>query len=259
MHLTPPTLDQLDRLRREIERTCRAVAPADLAGRPLYVVFASQLATETAGDHLYGCTLHSLHLIARPHLDAWEGRGPAFMVNDRAIFADAATLNAGRPTPTSVDFVATCRAIAMHEFAHLLERGCHRGPAPAPAVLREIRDVFCSASEGRDATAAEPLPVAIDRDHGPAWIRLAIHATWRANRHAGGHGCFASYEDVTGNAGRGLSPTWDYREALAGEPERMAAASFAEILAAPAPDAFTTLWESDVARLIAAASAAAAA
>ncbi len=243
----PPTLQRLDRLRKNIEAECRAIAPADLAGRPLYVVLGSQLAAETAGDRLYGCTLNSLDLIARPHLDVWHGRGPAFLINDRAIFADTLTLHpyAVRSAILNI-FERTCREIAIHEFSHILERGTARGEAPSPAIMAAVRSEFCRASEGTDATATAPR---IDLQHGPRWIRLVVHAVHRANSNGGR--CLA-LENVAGNIGRGLSPASHYAMSLADEPERMADRRFSEIVAMPVPRTFDALWASDVEILTAA-------
>jgi hypothetical protein len=246
---TAPTLAELDTLRREIERTCRAVAPKDLAGRPLYVVWASQLATETAGDHLYGCTIHSLDLISKPHIDVWEGRGPAFMLNDRAMFADAASCSQN-PNVIRYFFEQTCWETAIHEWAHILQYGTERGKAPSPQMIEEVRLLFCSASEG--TAEAEP-PTLLDHVHGPEWIRIALHATWRADQH---RGRAIGFEDVTNTLDRGLSSARQYLRALDNEPARMADRSFAEIVSTEPPAAFTDLWNKDAARIIAATQAA---
>jgi hypothetical protein len=236
-----PNILTLDELRRKIERLCRDVAPRDLAGRPLYVLFSSQLSTGIDADH-YGLTVHSLDLVARPHID-WQGRGPAFLINDRAIFADVAAAypKASRSGRLWL-FERQCIATGLHEFAHILERGTTRGEPPSALVMTEVREAF---RKSNDRAISEPA-ASIDLHHGPKWIRAALHILSRVNL----SGPIVFGEDIVGNADRGLSPAHEYFAALEGETERLREATFATIAATPMPPAFAELHRRDSDKLI---------
>src|SRR5205085_2161085 len=90
---------------------------------------------------------------------------------------------------------------------------------------------------------APPRPL-IDPQHDQRWIRATLHVWQRALQ----HGWITDPEDALNNVRAGLSPGWQYLQALADETIRMRHAPVCEILATPEPHAFTELWAQDIAR-----------
>lgn len=242
-----PNRLQLQKMRRDIQTIVSTlIAPNDFASWPLYMVWLSELQTGFDGVTMCGFTIHSLDLIARPYIRNWQGRGPAFAVNDIALTVDANSFlgyRASRPDEARRWFDAAAREIALHEVAHILDRGVERGEPPAPELMEAVRQAINGDVK---ATVSHEPPVHADPFHGPRWMRAALHVTWRHNQRTGR---VVSYESVLTPWNSGLSPAWDYYAALGNEPERMADQTFGEILSSPLPAAFAELWESDIKKL----------
>lgn len=130
----------------------------------------------------------------------------------------------------------------LHETAHLLP---HQPSAEAAALTPpSIADDTITFA----AWAASPSPPADTPrwsygDHGRDFVRIALHLWWRAvcsgEMAEVNHLCAGSLYD--------LSAAHWYLRALGREPYAMREATFAEILATPAPKRFDDLWHDDLA------------
>jgi hypothetical protein len=93
---------------------------------------------------------------------------------------------------------------------------------------------------------AQPRPtVALQpyAGHGASFIRIALHLRHRARE----RGVLILANDLCSGPQYGLSPASAYRAALGDEPTLLAHLTLHEIAATEPPEAFTTLWASDVA------------
>ena len=70
------------------EQLATALAAGDLAGRPLYLLRQSRMATDLGTRHHYAFTHPRADLIYREYITNWLGRGPCAVVNDLAIVED---------------------------------------------------------------------------------------------------------------------------------------------------------------------------
>jgi hypothetical protein len=96
-----------------------------------------------------------------------------------------------------------------------------------------------------DVVATE-APEDIDADlrhHGDRFIRAALHLQYRAKL----AGVATAPSATCLNRELGLSHAGAYQRALGSEPSRFACARLHDLLATPAPEAFTNLWASDLA------------
>jgi hypothetical protein len=253
-----PTADTLDRLRDELESLCRQIAPRELSDRPIYTVWSSSL-VDVASGTVGGCVEPNLDLIARESIgDRWQGRGPAIMLNDHRLWYLAAKAESSREighldARIKFRFEQICRAIAVHEFGHIAEDGFSRPEVTAPErwmqkPLMQFK-VFLRTTE----TVLPPKEKAADqKSHGAAFIRAALHVNHRAMKALDRSNPVAAMELLLDRdfltldlEQYGLSACFKYARALGDEPERMEAATFAEILARPAPAAFTELFNAD--------------
>jgi hypothetical protein len=214
---------------------CEQIAARDLGDTPLYVLPQSALA-RAYGDAgaTYGCWSPSADLYYRDAIgDAWRGRGACVLINDLALREDH-----------DEDFELHFFATALHEFAHVMERG---------VLFRERTDVAPDLVEARMkfesfALALQLAAPPTQREsqaalwaHGGPFVRVCLHLAFRA--------------DVVGErigpallcGGRryGLSHAMRYGLALGQEPMRMRRLTFRDILATPAPKAFRHLWLQD--------------
>jgi hypothetical protein len=226
---------------QKITEVCRAIAARDLGDLPLYIVLESDVKTGLHRGY-GGFTGSRLDLILKDRLGTrWRGRGPAIVMND---FDPEGTQ---LPDHNLFD-------IALHELGHILEIGWlleYRqgdlldGQSIATGFLASLRwDPRDGAERGPDRPTRAFEAEFDFTIHGPAWIRCALHLHWRA----------AQLRRITG-----LTPNttgiihrtrWHsggslYRVALGDEPKQMQAATFAEILATPAPSAFSAIWDQD--------------
>ena len=164
----------------EIETMLRSIVP-DLAGVPLYVVFASELPTrELLPSGARGFAGADLDMALRPFLDShdlWAGRGPAIILDDELIRSDAEILSLGER-----EIELGTMGVGLHEMAHALE---------ADFELEESDDYLKAEVEQQHAADmailsadlwSAPLPKDIPSwfAHESEFIRMALHLQWRA-------------------------------------------------------------------------------
>lgn len=234
----------MKRLAAEAEAMCRAVAP-DVVDGPLYVVLHADLPTELrCGDGPAGCTTRHLDLILRPTLERlgrWRGRGPAMFVDPTAISESLAYRDwSSRRRAFMPIFLGT----VLHELAHILDADLTSGPEPDPALVVFAGLALAAEMNGTNPPTNGPAAAIPWRWHEWRFIRTALHLAHRAS--VLGTGVLPTC--VFDAADYGLSPTWSYVTALAGEPQRMAECDFATILATPPPADFAALWRADFLR-----------
>jgi hypothetical protein len=220
-------------------RLCRALAPADLEGKTLYVVLASEAGgpfTRLMSD-CHGYTSQVLDLQLQPHLEArglWRGRGPAMLLTDQP------------DTPLGRHSLF---ATVVHEFAHVLAVP-HRGilrtlpPEDWPELARPFLDLPTDDAAPEDQFEVEP-PGTNSVHHGAAWIRVCNHLAWRARS----IGFAITSDDLSaGSAFYGLIGSTPYTLALGDEPRLWSERRLWDLLDTPLPPRFARLWEHDHAR-----------
>lgn len=231
----------MKRLRTEAEALCRAVAP-ELAGRPLYVVLASDVYPDAGnGDGPDGCTMRHLDLMLRPTLERlgrWSGRGPAMVLDPRAIARNAERRI--RPARRRA-FAPAAFGVALHETAHVLTAEPGEGE-PSAEYLEAGRAMLTADADGTDKPTNGPGAAVPWRGHEWAFIRAAMHLAHRA----AALGVDLTPRDVFDAEPHGLAPTCRYMAALGDEPDRLAGCDFATIALTPPPVAFAELWLADV-------------
>lgn len=216
------------------EQLWHAIAPRDLGGTPVYVVPVSALPEHFGlAGACHGYTTPSLDLYLQPTLGpGWRGRGAAAVINDIALANDWADAE---------DFELAFLLVALHELAHVLERDQLYRARPDASPERLIHETLVLAQ-----AVAEPEPAAPQtppfQHHGDSFIRTCIHVSYRANH----LNVPARPSGLCAGSRYGLSPAYQYGEALGDEPEQLAEAKFRDILARPLPDAFVQLWNQDV-------------
>ncbi|HPM24196.1 MAG TPA: hypothetical protein PLP66_09845 [Phycisphaerae bacterium] len=231
----------MKRLRTEAEALCRAVAP-ELAGRPLYVVLASDVYADPGnGDGPDGCTMRHLDLMLRPTLERlgrWSGRGPAMVLDPRSIARTAARRI--RPARRRV-FAPAALGVAIHELAHVLTAEPDEAE-PTAEYVKAGRAMLTADADGTETPTNGPGAAVPWRGHEWAFIRAALHLTHRA----AALGVDLTPRDVFDAEPHGLAPTGRYVAALGDEPDRLAGCDFATIARTPPPAAFAELWLADV-------------
>jgi hypothetical protein len=213
---------------KETEILCRAVAPRDLDGLPLYVVAQSQIAHEWGQAWpVCGYTTPGLDLCLAHLIPDYRGRGPCIVVNDFVL----------DPNEPEYDFKST----ALHELAHVLER-------PALFELPSAVTTEGIARVSAVLTAAindeEEMDCAAVNVHGIEFMRAAVHLCYRAAV----NGILISPDDVIGSS-KGASAEWVYEMALGDEPERRASDLFRDILSSDPPAEFNAVWQRDQKRI----------
>ncbi len=226
------TLD-IDALMARAVCLCRAVAPLDLAGAPLYIVRQSRLPEHLGGKAVCdGFTCPRLDLYLREAIGpAWQGRGPCMVIND----TDFGRLDAPD---------AECHMLAtvLHELAHILERP----PVDrAGEDMDEAKLIFESLCVGHAVSRETPPDetAAPFQNHGLRFIRAALHLRHRAQA----AGVLVTLSGCCAGRRYGLSHLNLYRKALGDEPARLAGLAIRDILRTPYPKAFRRLWAADVA------------
>jgi len=224
---------KIEALVAQAESLCRKVAPIDLADRPLYIVMQSQLPDYLSRtDVCEGYTATCLDIFLRDVIGAaWKGRGACIVVND----LDFETMDV-------LDREVVVRWVVLHELAHILELSFPYLTSLdlQPAEWKEEAQLMAeSLVQQVNSNGARPS----HDGHGKEFIRIALHLYHRTV--ALGHDIAAS--QICAGRTYGLSRATEYLAALGDEPERMAQASFREILSAPYPEAFSRLWAADVA------------
>jgi len=194
----------------------------DLADFPLYV-YPQRADRMPAGATAYVTPCNPLW---RSRLEAsgqWQGVGRLVVVNDVLL---------SQP----LDLVGCL----VHEVSHLL-------PPTTPVLIGETTPgafAFCTALESRDAgTPADNWVGASAFHHDAAFCRRLLHVRHRVQR---GLGTVLPFDTL--GVYHGPCHVSIMARVLAGEPQRMETATFAEIDATPAPAAFTWLWEHYTAR-----------
>ncbi len=233
----------MKRLQAEAETLCRAVAP-ELAGRPLYVVFASDVYPSAGnGDGPDGCTMRHLDLMLRPTLERlgrWSGRGPAMLLDPRTIARGAER----RIRPARLRaFTPSAFGVVLHELAHVLTTEPDEAEPSAEYV--QAGQAMLTADVGGTAAPTNGPGAAVPwRWHEWAFIRTALHLAHRA----AALGVDLMPRDVLDAETYGLAPTCRYTAALADEPKRLTGCDFATIARTSPPAAFAELWLTDVRR-----------
>ena len=242
----------LNEVRREVEQLCRDTLPLDLPKTtPLYVCWLSEIPSLQDGGFVLGLAYPYVDLIARDHIgDRWRGRGPGFLLNDRALYAVAVASGANNPVWIRSQFRSNAVYTALHELGHVAEAGFDR----TGEWERSPEVVNCLTDQVKQ-TVVKTTPADFDandqqRQHGPAWIRACCHLFHRAQAHWP-FGVLPSLTPVCDTENYGLSVVRYYRDALGDEPARLAYLSLADVLRSPAPTAFTKLYQHDRARALA--------
>lgn len=230
----------LDELRTEIERLLRAIDPKDLGG-PLYVVFTSDLPVEFTGGYK-GFTLIDLDLVLRPFIAGWRGRGPAMVLDDRRGFEEIDDslpwIDEARRRRYAYHSLAIT---SLHEAAHWFEHAV-LFTDPSPFSIETSREaVRMFAAEGRRADEERTAIRPRYDDHGPEFIRTALHLHARA--------AAAGFEFPVSAV---LPPGYDadrYRLALRAELEQHKHTPLSILRTLPVPSSVVGLFERDLAKL----------
>jgi hypothetical protein len=220
----------------------QSIAPLNFApDDPLYIVFASELPEEfRPRSENFGLTSKWLDLNLQSHLD-WRGRGPAIVLNDLAMRAEAHEAAADDPKLVEQLIRQRLVAVALHEAAHVIDRPADYAQPVSKPVVRFARESVLAFCRGAPSIGL-PYPW---YGHEHAFIRTLLHLVHRAEQHVGQRVplslCFSSdtYE---------LSSPWAYHHALGNEPQRFHQLSLSLVKDLPAPPPFVELFNSDVAR-----------
>jgi len=222
-----------------LEKFLKRLAP-ELGGGPLYVyVPKDSEPIPPATESYLGCTGRRMDLTLRPLLSEWRGRGPAIALNTSAIRQEAKGLADGLGWTEAATFGWRCAMTAIHELGHVLADG----PPPyfdaverPPLTFAEVVRHF-SAPPSRFARSM------------PSWWGHSMHSWGRIVLHlrhrAEALGMYCPATVLIDWRRFGLSSPACYVDRLGDEPERMAGATFEDIKATPAPDAFSELWRMD--------------
>jgi len=245
--------DYLVQFGEQLKVVCRDIAHVDLRDRNLYLIWSLYLADESGCIH--GLQYRSLDLVAQEYLTsigAWEGRGPAILLNDESLAKVVS-----RSTPPAWDdeqrrnrFEDLCTAIALHELAHVADDGFSRGPVPPPRIVAQHKECVmnCISAEA----SAEDLDDAARKCewicHSDRWVRASLHIHHRAVKYGHWPRVFFTPHAMANNAQYGLSDILAYDGAIGDEPSRRIDDSLTDILASEPPAAFTELFKSDEAR-----------
>lgn len=220
---------------------CRAVAPEirDLPGP--YILTVTELwgdAEPERANDCYGWTTHRQDLLHRDYLRSkgrWQGRGPAFVMNDRLLTAD----DYGDTLP------AHFLGISLHEFGHVLHeyldeiRGTDENTVPMESLQAQADWI---ATVQTKVYSPEAHAWVRRRHHHPeTWGRVALHLAHRGRQALGWSKrqlptCLVWRHPEVYHAG-----VWE--EALGSEPADLANLTIAEILERPLPARYMTLCD----------------
>jgi hypothetical protein len=156
-----------DDLREECHRLAMAVAP-ELQEQPLYVLGADELAGLPISASCYGwADTWGRNVHYRDRLgDRWQGVGPVVCLDASEIERDCKNFR-----------MATLQ-VMVHEVAHLVPP---HPQSPLPAEVTEGVRALQLLVMKSNAQATEPPPDAAGFQHGPEFVRAAIHCYVRAN------------------------------------------------------------------------------
>jgi hypothetical protein len=133
------------------------------------------------------------------------------------------------------------RGVLLHEVSHALPlRQPPREYDPTPQQMA----VHLKLTALVDSIADQQRQLKPWDQHEADFIRRCVHLRYRAQR----LGVELPYPAIRfAGYGYSLSSAIEYARSLGDEPHRMAGCSFREIEATPAPEAFTKLFDNDVA------------
>jgi hypothetical protein len=179
-----------------------------------------------------GLSDKSLDVAVKPYLD-FDGRRAAVIVDDLVLLQNFAP----RPFHTAIrgEFLGT----ACHEFGHVVSENWIPSPSDPGEMSTGVTarvEKFASVGLGSDNEARREAWF----QHDAPWVRSYLHLCQRLGR-ALGLPCIPSFSPCYG-----LSSAWKYQSALGDEPQRMGHIPLTELHATPPPEAFITLWKSDV-------------
>ncbi|QDT74430.1 hypothetical protein [Lacipirellula limnantheis] len=159
---------------------------------------------------------------------------PLVALNMASIEADALPGRVG----------ACTRSVLIHELGHVAAvKPVEWSPIDREFIGADM-PAFRSRLLAKSANIPEPPIDAPDAHHGARFLRATLHVYGRAQQ----LGIEAVLSEIVGAVGNGwLSPEVDYLRVLQGEIHAMRGESFATILATPPPEAFSELWQADVA------------
>jgi hypothetical protein len=198
----------------EVEELLAAVAPHELRESPAYVVRKEALPDHLGGGcDAAGWTTPTLDLELREVIgDRWRGRGACVVASGSGLRFEA---------------------VALHEFAHALDRPRLYADPPRVLTVPELAEHNVALLAGRELTAA----AALTASHGPAWCRLVLHLTVRAGRL--NHGPMLA--DVFGYEHL-LPYAYPMFRAIVGELEHWHGRPLAALDRVPLPPPFLDLW-----------------
>lgn len=238
----------------ELETLVRRIAPGDIASRPLYVCFVSDMPIDLRPNRdTFGYHSTFLDIAFRSWLTdsgRWRGRGPAIVLNDVAIAETANSLAGDDAGLRDELYRLRILAITLHETAHVLT---------SPIDLRILPDEIAADIEKSSRAsviewiADHDKPLAADVEFPPQWsgheaafIRTLLHVTHRAERLG-----IERLPDMFlfPNLNYSLSGLWCYRSAIRKEIEGFdSSLTFADLRQCHPPKAFIELWRDDLQR-----------
>jgi hypothetical protein len=222
----------------ELEDAVRSLAPADFGDGPVYVVLPADVLDDPCD--VWAFVTPALDLVARESLEQqgrWRGRGWTMCVNLPVM--ERAVAEAGGHMG---DLVRLAYTAMVHEAAHLLAEDRFR---PERKIVPRDFAAWCVALAEDLTTPVPPRNLTAEpwRDHGAEFIRCGLHLTERAESLY--PAVRIDIDSTFGGAYYGLSTAMRYWKAIGDEPAAMKGVPLREILATPAPAAFTELFASD--------------
>jgi hypothetical protein len=214
------------------------LAPADLAGRPVYVVPQELPATigATVGpdmDLAYRCEIG----------ERWRGRGVAILIDPAHFALDVAHLREiSHASNFDLEMMRHYVArkmlqLLLHEMAHAV---LMEPPAETPRVTQ--RQARQTIDEWYPPAEADPRLPAPWMDHEADFVRACLHLRYRAKS----AGVVLPLQDLAAGWTYRMAKIETYSKALGREPAKMAGLSFKEIATTLPPREFTALWIADV-------------
>lgn len=236
----------------ELEAMVRAIAPADIASRPVYIALVSDMPVDLRpSGETFGFHATFLDIVFRQWLadcGRWRGRGPCFVLNDEAILADANERAGDDVVLRDGIYRNRMLATALHETAHVLTSPIDLRPVPD-----EIRSDVEKSSRAAVLEWIADKPLAADAEFPPQWaghelafVRTLLHVTHRAEQ-LGVERLPDNF--LFSNSNYSLSGLWCYRRALSREIDGFdSSLTFADLRACHPPREFVELWKGDLHR-----------
>jgi len=237
----------LSKLLTKAERIARAVAPVDLAGKPLYFISpaTSRRFTLPMLRGAAGCFIENLDEMLEDELRAagrWVGPGLAIVVDTEL------------PSRLGLDECEAERNVAgivLHEIAHFVTT------APKAGSSGTLSDRFTAIAEAASTPqpAMPPIPT-FYWSHGREFTRVCCHLAHRTLTR-GGMPMRAKWISFAGDYPtlEPLGPPHLFAEALADELDCLIDEPLRNLASIEPPHAFYELWSSREAEVYAAAAA----